>query len=63
VRNQPTLSRTSHQAPFQLRMALENHVLEQLSIAERSRAIARLTDLLLLAAGVALKERSDDDRR
>jgi hypothetical protein len=44
-------------------MALENHVLKQLSIAERSRAIARLADLLLLAAGVAGKERSDDDRR
>jgi hypothetical protein len=44
-------------------MALENQVLRQLSIAERSRAIARLADLLLLAAGEARKERSDDDRR
>ena len=63
MRNQPTLRSTSHQAPLQLRMALENHVLKQLSIAERSRAIARLADLLLLAAGEARKERSDDDRR
>ncbi len=44
-------------------MALESHVLKQLSVAERSRAIARLANLLLLAAGVAVKERSDDDRR
>jgi hypothetical protein len=43
-------------------MALENHVLKQLSIAERSRAVAQLANLLLLAAGVAVKERSDDDR-
>jgi len=63
VRIRLTPRATSHQTPLQLRMALESHVLKQLSVAERSRAIARLANLLLLAAGVAVKERSDDDRR
>ena len=44
-------------------MALESHLLKQLSVAERTRAIARLANLLLLAAGIAVKERSDDGRR
>jgi hypothetical protein len=44
-------------------MALESHVLKQLGSAERSRAVAQLANLLLLAAGVAVKEQSDDDRR
>jgi hypothetical protein len=62
VRNRSARRATYRQAPLQLRMALENHVLKQLSIAERSRAVAQLANLLLLAAGVAVKERSDDDR-
>ena len=63
MRNRSTLRVTSHPAPLQLRMALESHVLKQLSVAERARAVARLANLLLLAAGLAMKERSDDDRR
>ena len=60
IRSRPRT--TSHRAPLQLRMALESAALEQLSVAERARAIVQLANLLLLAAGVTAKERDDDDQ-
>ena len=54
---------TSRQSLRQLRMSLDGDVLQPLNPAERERATAQLATLLLLAAGVTLKERDDDDQR
>ena len=54
---------TSRQSLRQLRMSLDGDVLQPLNPSERERATAQLATLLLLAAGVTLKERDDDDQR
>ena len=48
-------------SPQQLWIALDSDVLRGLSHEERARAIAQLANLLLLAAGVTVKEPDDDD--
>ena len=49
--------------PRQLPMALDSVPLQTMSNAQRERATAQLARILLLAAGVDLKERNDDDER
>jgi len=63
VRIRLALRTTLYQAPLQLRIPLDSDVLQQLSDAERARATAQLANLLLLAAGVTVKEHDDDDQR
>jgi hypothetical protein len=49
-------------APRQLGIPFEPGRLRGMSPSERSTVLARLTRLLLEAAGVAVKERDDDER-
>lgn len=63
MRIRSTPHTTSHRLPVQLRMALDSDVLQRLSVAERARATVLLANLLLLAAGVTVKEHDDDQQR
>jgi hypothetical protein len=49
-------------APRQLTMVLDSARLRGMSLAERGAVLARLTGLLLEAAGVAVREHDDDER-
>lgn len=49
-------------APRQLSIPFESRKIRGISAAERRIALARLTRLLLEAAGVAVEERDDDER-
>ena len=49
-------------APRQLPMALPPLMLQDMTPAERSIAIARLVRLLMEAAGVAVEENRDEER-
>lgn len=50
-------------SPLQLKMAFDSHALQPLSVADREQAALELAKLLLLAAGVTLMERNDDEQR
>ncbi|MGB8436911.1 MAG: hypothetical protein WCE38_21915 [Burkholderiales bacterium] len=60
MRSPPTLALPS--APRQLRMPFDSERLRGMSPSERRTALARLTRLLLEAAGVVVRERDDDER-
>ncbi|MEJ2379537.1 MAG: hypothetical protein P8Y71_30550 [Pseudolabrys sp.] len=49
-------------APRQLSLVLDSVTLRGISLAEREAVLARLTGLLLEAAGVAIREQDDDER-
>ena len=49
-------------APRQLSMALDSARLRGMSPSERRTALARLTSLLMEAAGVAAEESDNDER-
>ena len=49
-------------APRQLSIPFESRKLRGISAADQQIVLARLTRLLLEAAGVAAKERDDDER-
>jgi len=49
-------------APRQLSMTLQSMKLRGMSSAERGTALVRLASVLLEAAGVAARERDDDER-
>ena len=49
-------------APRQLSIPLDSTSLREISLSERSMALARLASLLLEAAGVAARECDDDER-
>ena len=49
-------------APRQLSIPFDPGQLRGISLSDRRTALARLTRLLLEAAGVAVKERGDDKR-
>jgi hypothetical protein len=60
MRRLPTLPRPA--APRQLRIPFDSGKLRGISDVDRRMALARLTRLLLEAAGVAAEERDDDER-
>jgi hypothetical protein len=49
-------------APRQLSMTLESRKLRGMNSAERGTTLMRLASMLLEAAGVAVRERDDDER-
>lgn len=59
MRSLPTLSLPP--APHQLNIPFDSGKLQRISTSDRRIAVARLTRLLLEAAGVAVKERDDDE--
>jgi hypothetical protein len=61
MRNLPALPLPST-APRQLSIPFDSGKLRGMSPSERSTALARLASLLLDAAGVAARERDDDER-
>ena len=61
MRNLPTSTLPSP-APRQLSMPFDSKRLRGMSPSERRTVLARLTRLLLEAAGVAVGERDDDER-
>ncbi len=48
--------------PRQLRIVFDSPLLRKMNAAERAKAIACLTNLLMQAAGAATGERSNDER-
>ena len=60
MRSLPTLPLPA--APRQLSIPFDSGKLRGISAADRRMALARLTRLLLEAAGVAAAERDDDER-
>ena len=61
MRSPPTPALPSA-APHQLSMPFDSERLRGIGPSERRTALARLTRLLLEAAGVAVGERDDDER-
>jgi hypothetical protein len=60
MKNLPTLLLSA--APRQLSIPLDSGKLRGISDSDRRMVLARLTRLLLEAAGVAAEERDDDER-
>ena len=60
MRSPPTLPLPA--APHQLSMPFDSGKLRGISASDRRMALARLTRLLLEAAGVTVEERDDDER-
>ena len=61
MRKPPTPAQPSA-VPRQLTMLFESGRLREMSPSEHRTALARLTRLLLEAAGIATEERDDDER-
>ena len=57
----PTPAQSSAAAPRQLRLSLDSAKLRGMTPLDRGAAVALLAHLLMEAAGVAAKERDDDE--
>jgi hypothetical protein len=62
VRPRPLQQLSLLRKPVQFQLLMDGEALKGLSAAARDRAIAELANLLLLAAGVRVKERDDEQR-
>ncbi len=52
----------SSTAPRQLSMTLDSMPIQRMNASERATALTQLVHLLMLAAGVPIEERDNDDR-